>query len=245
MTDLNAILPELSDPFPLDFLRWEPVRYLDGGQQVLISPYVATAHYEDRLSQLAPGWTKDIQMVKPEMVARCELTVCDVTRIGLGSGDYPENVKIYKSFVQACQSFGLGRYLRYLQAAWVRSEQIHAQDDGTYVVDMKTPSWAHPGGEGYPTKNTETQRTAILVAKAKVPALAFANQPPQTRLLDIDIAGAYELKVYGDLYLKAKLAGVDLSFINVIVAPITVGELRRRYASLNKMYQTHMEQKGE
>lgn len=250
--DLNAISPDLYNPFPPDLIRWEIVTQTDGGKQVLTTPYVAVEYFEDRLNQYAPGWTREYETIAPEMVVRCELTVCGVTRIGLGSGDRAQEAKTRQAFIQACQSFGVGRYLRYLPTTWVSSDKVHAHLDGTFVVDTNIPSWAKPGGAGRPsnTKENPASETACtpekqepVIAK-RVSLLSFANQPPKTRPLDTDFANAYELKVYGDLYLKAQLAGVDLSYINVIIPPITVGELRRRYSTLNKLYQSHLEKKG-
>lgn len=253
MTDLNAISHHLYNPYPPDLLRWEVSAQSDGGRRILVQPCIPVSHLEERLNQFAPGWTKNFQTIEPETVVRCDLTVCGITRIGLGSGSHPQEVKTRQAFVQACQAFGVGRYLRYFRAVWVSSDKAQALPDGTLVVDVSIPDWAKPGGTGCPPAASEktepqeadSQEAAPMQKPAKRASLLdFANQPPKTRPLDTDIASAYELKVYGDLYLKAKLAGADLSFLNVIIPPITVGELRRRYAALNRIYKDHMEKKG-
>ncbi len=251
MPDINTISPELYEPFPPDLLRWRVVAQTDGGKKVQVIPYIAIQHLEDRLNLHAPGWLKSFTVIEPDLVVRCELTVCGVTRIGLGSGDRSQDAKTYQAFVQACQAFGVGRYLRYITAAWVSREKVHTHPDGTLIVDVPIPAWAMPGGGGRPPAASEKVsigEPAVaekLEPKKQVSMLDFVNQPPKTIPLDTDFASAYELKIYGDLYLKAKLAGADLSSLNVIIPPITVGELRRRYRTLNKLYKEHMEKKGE
>lgn len=251
MTDLNTISPDLYEPFLPDLLRWQVVAHTDGGKKVQVIPYIAVQHLEDRLNLHAPGWSKSFTVIEPDMVVRCELTVCGVTRIGLGSGDRSQDAKTYQAFVQACQAFGVGRYLRYMKAVWVSRERVQANPDGTLIVDVSIPAWALPGGGGRPSAVAEKASVGEPAVAEKpeptgrVSALDFVNQLPKTRPLDTDFASAYELKIYGDLYLKAKLSGVDLSSLNVIIPPIAVGELRRRYSALNKLYQEHTRKKGE
>ncbi len=133
--ELSSILTELKKPFPATDHK---ERKLPGGGRWFFVPW---QKIRDRLDNICPDWEakySDPYVAGDYLVIRCQLTICGVTREGLGNDKaYPETnengrAKIIgtpperaaaDAFKNAAEQFGIAAYLddqdfviRYLQS---------------------------------------------------------------------------------------------------------------------------------
>jgi len=272
----ESLFRRLSDPFPYEAVSWAVIESAPGGQQVFVIPYVAAAHYKARLDIAAPGWKADYEVIDPnDPYIRCTLTIEGVAYTGIGDTMASDDTfagKQDRSFIRACQTAGLGKYLQYISGVWVNYDK-----ETRKIVPPYLPTWALPGGCGYPanvpgkrqfSQNTPAKslrkpatsrqaQSATIQDSGKsgaansAPVQAPKQSPQQPKPAtqsnqpkakptqtppavkkqpDDAIANAQALKAWGDLVLKAHLAGIKE--IESVRPPIQVGELRKRYAAL-------------
>jgi hypothetical protein len=114
--ELADILPKLQDWFPVEDHK---ERQIKGGSRWYYIPHQAI---RDRLNELCPGdWSTSYEgphIIDGEPVYHCRLTICGVTRTGIG--DKSNEPSPYgtaaqrafrKAFTDAAEQFGIGAYL--------------------------------------------------------------------------------------------------------------------------------------
>lgn len=113
--ELSEILPQLQDWFPAEDHK---ERVIKGGGKWFYLPHQAV---RDRLNELCPGeWSTEyeLHLINNEPVYHCRLTICGVTRTGIGDksneasnfGTAAER-SFRKSFMDSAEMFGIGAYL--------------------------------------------------------------------------------------------------------------------------------------
>jgi len=132
--ELRELLVDLKKPFPAADHK---ERALPGGGRWFFIPW---QRMRDRLDEVCPDWQvvySDPVIAGELVVIRCKLTICNVTREGVGnsdafkertsSGNYkfgsPIECATADAFKNAAESFGIGAYIddqdfvvRYLQS---------------------------------------------------------------------------------------------------------------------------------
>jgi hypothetical protein len=114
--ELTEILPQLTDWFPVEDHKKRPVK---GGSRWY---YLSHQAIRDRLNEICPGhWSTEYEgptLIEGEPVYLCRLTICGVTRTGIG--DKSNEPSVYgtaaqrafrKAFVDSAEMFGIGAYL--------------------------------------------------------------------------------------------------------------------------------------
>ncbi len=114
MSELKEILPELKAWFaPADHEE----RKLPGGGKWFFVPW---QRIRERLDDVYPGWSvsySDPVNCLDVIAVRCRLTICGVTREGVGNSDIekgygtPVDRATADAFKNACESFGVCAYL--------------------------------------------------------------------------------------------------------------------------------------
>jgi hypothetical protein len=157
------IIAGLCEPFHPMLVEWKPQAMSKDGKRTLAVPYIDARHYQQRLDQVAPGWQTEYEFIKPDgSLVVCRLTVMGVTREEVGESDPSDDntatSAVAQSFKRACTAFGVGRYLYFLPQVWCDYDSHSRKIAAAPVL----PSWAKPGGSGYPLsikKNSRNPRT--------------------------------------------------------------------------------------
>jgi len=255
----ESLFRTLSNPFPLDVVMasWTVIEVAPGGQKVFVIPIVGAQHYEARLDAAAPGWTKSFEVIDPyDPYIRCALTINGTTYDGIGDATPSDETfegKQKRAFIRACQAAGVGKYLQFIQGAWVPYDK-----EANRITPPRLPGWALPGGCGYPenapgsprqpkmasdknlrkpANSTQAQSRTMESPAGSRPAVnhpARLAQSPATaeKQPDDAIANEQAMKAWSDLVQKAHQAGI--TDIEPVPPQIQVGELRQRYAALKK-----------
>jgi hypothetical protein len=132
-------------------VEWKPQAVSKDGKRALAVPYIDARHYQHRLDQVSPGWHSAYEFIKPDgSLVRCRLTIAGVTREEVGESDPSDNntatSAVAQSFKRACTAFGVGRYLYFLPQSWCEYDSQSRR----IVKPPVLPTWAKPGGGGYP-----------------------------------------------------------------------------------------------
>ena len=233
--ELESLFLKLADPFPVELVVWQVVEA--NGGKAFVLPFVDPRHYIDRLNAVAPGWENHIDFVLPEcQLARYRLVIQGISREGIGEDLFSDPTsfegKINRAMIRACQAFGLGRYLLFIAGSWADYDS----ETKSLFCRPTLPAWALPGGAGAPANAIgkllgeppvqQQQRQPSVPAPVKKPAI-----PQTTKQPDDAIADAKALTAFGSLFFKARQAGVAEG-VQPVIPPITVGELRKRYAEV-------------
>lgn len=135
---LTSIAGRLAEPFPFTLIELKPGALNQERTRALAMPYADLRAYEHRLDEVAgaANWGTTYEMSTRGVV--CALTVCGVTKSGIG--DYPADPKDEnaatsaqaQAFKRACSAFGIGRYLYDLPKTWAdydekRKQIVHAE----------------------------------------------------------------------------------------------------------------------
>lgn len=183
MTELREILPALKAWFaPADHEE----RKLPGGGKWFFVPW---QRIRERLDEVCPEWSvhySDPVDCLNVVVVRCRLTICGVTREGVGNSDIDLEKKGYgtpverataDAFKNACESFGV---CAYLDTQKDNREKfvgyMHKQGDGRAYKAAYDNGWTHHS-EGAAEKEKPT-KPLTLVPPSPKPQPAV-NQKPQ------------------------------------------------------------------
>jgi hypothetical protein len=159
----SQIIYVLCDPFHPSLVEWKPQAVSKDGKRALAVPYIDARHYQHRLDQVSPGWHSAYEFIKPDgSLVRCRLTVAGVTREEVGESDPSDNntatSAVAQSFKRACTAFGVGRYLYFLPQSWCEYDSQSRR----IVKPPVLPTWAKPGGGGYPLQTGRVVDRAAL-----------------------------------------------------------------------------------
>jgi len=152
--ELLDILPKLHDWFAVEDHRERTIK--GGGRWY----YISHQTIRDRLNEVCPGqWSTDYDgphMIDGEPIYHCRLTICGVTRTGIG--DKSNEPSPYgtaaqrafrKAFTDAAEQFGIGAYL---------DEQTSEKTKRSFIKYMQSQSSQSPSHGKVTTENPERQR---------------------------------------------------------------------------------------
>ena len=114
----------LEAEFPAEWIEWKPTATTKDGSKALVAPFCDPRHYQERLSQVDPNWTSEMEFVVPNgTIIKARVTVLGVTREEVGEKGTSDANTVTSTwamaFKRACASFGIGRYLYYSEGVWV------------------------------------------------------------------------------------------------------------------------------
>jgi len=185
----ESLFRRLSDPFPYEAVSWAVIESAPGGQQVFVIPHVAAAHYKARLDIAAPGWNADYEVIDPDdPYLRCTLTIEGVAYTGIGDTMASDDTfagKQDRSFIRACQTAGLGKYLQYISGVWVNYDK-----ETRKIVPPYLPTWALPGGCGYPANVPGKQQFSQNTPAKSLRKPATLRESQSATILDSGKSGA-------------------------------------------------------
>jgi hypothetical protein len=143
------ILEELRQPFNPKHIEWRAGSTNKGGTRALALAYAPSRVYMARLDEVMGTEWEDTYSEGPDGGVMCSITLHfedgSRTRSDGAENTNFESVKggFSDAFKRACVKWGVGRYLYYLPAEWVRAEKR----GGNSVKLLETPelpSWAVP-----------------------------------------------------------------------------------------------------
>lgn len=234
--ELESLFVLLADPFPEELVEWQVIDLSKDKLHAFVIPFVNPRHYQDRLNAIVPGWENHIDFVLPDcQLARYRLVIQGISREGIGE-DLPNDPssfegKINRAMIRACQAFGLGKYLLFIIGCWIEYDPKEKR----ILIPPSLAAWARPGGAGAPA-NAIGKILGEMPIRNQRPFQATTTSPMQSKTEkqpDDAIASGTALEAYGALVLKATQAGVEGS--QPVVPPISVGELRKRYAEVRSL----------
>jgi hypothetical protein len=162
----QAILAELTRPFPPQAVQWKPGATTKDKSRAMALAYVDSREYIERLNEVIGGdWQDHYEVVTAEnrVMVLCHLSVAGVTRTGNGECDLTDSNAMTsasaQAFKRACVKHGLGAYLYDLPRQWVGYDAQKKQ----FTRDALARSMASLAGDGRPLQ----KRTA---AKSRPPA---------------------------------------------------------------------------
>lgn len=128
-TTVPVIITELSKPFPIDDIHQLPVKskMFDKGPKGLIANYIDARAVMERLDEVVgrPYWQREYQEVCGYVVCRIGIYVQTIEQwswksdIGHETDREPGKGAASDSFKRAAVNWGIGRFLHYIEAAWV------------------------------------------------------------------------------------------------------------------------------
>ena len=139
------LLKRLAEPFPARVIQWKPQATTKAGDKALAVAYIDARDVMRRLDDVIGGeWGFDWEPVGDAV--RGELTVCGVRRCDVGEeGDGPMGKTLKAAVSDALKRcavhFGIGRYLYYLDGAWVKYDSQSKR----LIETPSLPKWALPG----------------------------------------------------------------------------------------------------
>jgi hypothetical protein len=152
--ELLDILPKLHDWFAVEDHRERTIK--GGGRWY----YISHQTIRDRLNEICPGqWSSAYDgphMIDGEPIYHCRLTICGVTRTGIG--DKSNEPSPYgtaaqrafrKAFTDAAEQFGIGAYL---------DEQTSEKTKRSFIKYMQSQSSQLPNNGKVTTVNQERRR---------------------------------------------------------------------------------------
>ena len=228
----------LAAPFPPDWVEWSVIETSESSHQAFVIPFVDAPYYENILNRLTPDWKHQVTVV--DSVPCIQITIRGVRREGKGDllpGDRSPEGGQKQAFIRACQSFGLGKYLQYLRGVWVDYDP----EKKAILSTPSLPAWALPGGAGLPanvpgkcqgdqSKKFQSVSASTGLHAGGVDGRTSSPQVFPPKAPEHAVANAQALQAWGSLFREAKRAGI--SDIQVVIPPISVGDLRRRYCAL-------------
>ncbi|NOK64105.1 MAG: hypothetical protein GFH27_549413n17 [Chloroflexi bacterium AL-W] len=124
MNTLSSYTAELCRAFDLEQIEVKPQATNKEKTRAMAVLYADMRAYEERLDEVVgvENWSVIYQMSDRGVV--CELTICGVTKSGIGdyprdeSDDNPATSAEAQAFKRACSRFGIGRYIYHLPKVW-------------------------------------------------------------------------------------------------------------------------------
>ena len=129
--DYEAILSQLEQPFPAEFIKWRVGNVSRDKKRATALPYADMRSYFARLNEVCPSlWSSRLVPWGDNRVI-CELSIGELTRSSSGefdSGDFaPGTSAEAQAFKRACAAWGLGAYLYELPTQWVDYDEGRKQ----------------------------------------------------------------------------------------------------------------------
>ena len=230
----EAVRTELSKNFPPSVVEWKPQATNENKAQAVC--FVDPRVYEERLTQVAPGWERSYPFICQDGTkACCRLTIMGVTREATGEAEDNDKNKMTASeaqaFKRACSAFGLGSKFYFLGQLWV------AYDAKTKKLQMtpELPRWYLDNCFEYTLPSQPVRRPATTGQKTDHSASgrkALAGNPADLHLCSICQAPLfggmgknnkpYTAETLVDL--SVKLCGQPLCYEHYQMAKTTVAE---------------------
>jgi len=165
----KEILQKLAESFPPEAIQWRPGQVGQSKAQAL--PFVDLRYYIERLNMVTGGdWSDNYEIFNGGSLIVCRLTICGVTRCGVGEAE-PEDRNtvtsaVAQAFKRACVKFGLGLYVYRLPTPWVPYDETRKTftQEGWQILRKVARTGGLPARIG---KNKCAKKTAF--GRADVP----------------------------------------------------------------------------
>ena len=193
--DIKRYAAELEIPFDARVIEWRVTNSNRDKSRGQVVPYADQRAYTDRLNALftPAGWTRrytiytsaNFERGKDQKIVAKVLVTCELSIFRFGShsatgeewadDDNAGTSAEAQAFKRACSCFGLGRYLYYVEGAWVDLDQRKHPKRVPRLPDWATPAgWAQglrPNGESELNQNATTaSQNGTLVSEIEAMA---------------------------------------------------------------------------
>lgn len=239
--EFSELYPDLIAPFaPEDHKD----RKVPGGGKWF---YLEHTTITDRLNQVCPGnwsdrYTLSHQAVDGDPIYFCELTICGVTRTGIGDksnedSNYgtPAQRSFRKAFTDAAERFGIGAYLdeQKKEKREFTIRYMHGKGDGRAVKTAAENGWTNGSLQKKELTDDERQskakaETDTIRQKATTRSNGVAKNPNLKRLEDA--AGQTGVR-----WEDAKAAIANAGFKGVKVAEMTEAQVEEAIQAIYKL----------